>query len=402
MRKRKTMDVRTSRRLRTFLICVLLCAILVACCLLLVDPFRRFCVMRVGYYPVNEVMEQAGYAYTGDLNTYKKTVCGKEITVVFDTATGVCFKNEYSFGIDGAYRNTNGQLFVEKAILERLLTREIVPQNHISFSLETPEVSWLDYPHLVAHAGGSVRMPHENGTYTNSLEALIQNYSLGHRVFEFDFTPTSDDNLALVHDWEQFGYLDGTVFSAQEWKDFETFGSPKTDSRYTTMLIGDLLDEMLVNEDIYVVTDGKLFDEEAKKEFEILYREAQKRDISLLNRFIPQIYRNEMYDILMDVYRFPSVIYTTYVAPLSAGEIIDFVSSHDNIHVITANYKDTRFQETQLQQIHNMGRFFFVHTVNTYSDITQGRNRGVDGFYTDILLPQDLEVYDCINKSGCP
>ena len=383
--------------LRVSLICALLCAVLVSACFLLLNPFRRFCVMRVGYFPVTEVMEQAGFEDSGEVNTYKKVISGKEITVFFDTITGICYKNDYKFSICDAYRNTNGQLFVKKAVLEQILNREIVPQDQFSFALVEHKATWVDYPHLVAHAGGCVRKTNENGTYTNSMEALVQNYSLGHRVFEFDFMPTNDGNLALVHDWDQFGYMDGTVFSSQEWKEFKTFGSPKTDGRYTSMLIGDLLDEMLVNEDFYVVIDGKLEGEEGKREFQIFYDEAVKRDISLLDRFIPQIYNNEMYDSVMEIYPFPSVIYTTYATLLSASEIIDFVSVHDNIQVITANHQDGRFRSGEIQKIHDLGRLFFVHTVNSYYDITAGRSRGVDGFYTDVLLPQDLEIYKSIS-----
>ena len=49
----------------------------------------------------------------------------------------------------------------------------------------------------IAHAGGGIN----NITYSNCLEALNLNYKLGHRVFEIDFSCTSDNKLISLHDW---------------------------------------------------------------------------------------------------------------------------------------------------------------------------------------------------------
>lgn len=96
---------------------------------------------------------------------------------------------------------------------------------------------------MVAHAGGAIREKEYNTFYTNSLEALQQNYSLGHRLFEMDFYLTSDKKLAAVHDWNQFGNKDDVALSSDEWKKFKAYGSPETPSRFTTMLVGDVLDQ---------------------------------------------------------------------------------------------------------------------------------------------------------------
>lgn len=57
-----------------------------------------------------------------------------------------------------------------------------------------------DTMRFVAHAGGAV-----NGrTYTNSLEALQQNYAKGFRIFELDFIKTSDSAYVAAHDWEHW------------------------------------------------------------------------------------------------------------------------------------------------------------------------------------------------------
>ena len=36
----------------------------------------------------------------------------------------------------------------------------------------------------------------------------------------------------------------------------------------------------------------------------------------------------------------------------------------------------------------------YNHTLNTYTDITDGKTKGIDGFYTDLLLPADMMAYE--------
>ena len=134
------------------------------------------------------------------------------------------------------------------------------------------------------------------------------------------------------------------------------------------MLIEDLLDEMLVNKDIFIITDTKAFEiteEEAKLQFQLIYDEAMKRDPELLNRVIPQIYNEEMYDMVSSVYEFPSIIYTVYATSSSGDEIISFSSQRDNIKVITAPVNDARFDETTINKLHESGLLIYNHTIHT-------------------------------------
>jgi glycerophosphoryl diester phosphodiesterase len=68
---------------------------------------------------------------------------------------------------------------------------------------------FIDYT-LIAHAGGTL-FDRDGAmlTYTNSKEAIEQNYRRGHRVFEIDFSLTRDGYLAAVHDWEHGKRLTG-------------------------------------------------------------------------------------------------------------------------------------------------------------------------------------------------
>src|SRR5436190_13322858 len=49
----------------------------------------------------------------------------------------------------------------------------------------------------IAHAGGAL----SEGIYCNCREAFDRSYRRGFRLFETDFSTTTDDQIVLVHDW---------------------------------------------------------------------------------------------------------------------------------------------------------------------------------------------------------
>ncbi len=248
--------------------------------------------------------------------------------------------------------------------------------------------SWLDCTHLIAHAGGGVAEDDGEYTYTNSMEAFCMNYKLGHRVFEFDFLPTTDGDLACTHEWP-----DDVELSSEEW--LSTTVDTEGKYSYTTMVIGDVYDLMLEFPDTYIVTDTKLTDpDDVAAEFQILYEKAAERDISLLDRVVPQIYTDEMYDVIMEVYDWPSIIYTTYKTrkdeSVTADDILSFAASKDNIDVITASRKDTRFQDEGVQKVHDAGMLLFVHTIDDMDELVSFEEAGADGFYTNFITPDEF------------
>ncbi|MEY8481361.1 glycerophosphodiester phosphodiesterase family protein [Lachnospiraceae bacterium 48-21] len=350
------------------------------------------------FYPVKDVMLSDGYKEE-EPYVFEKNVSGKDISVSFDFKEKLCSKNQYEFPLDDVVRENDSVFYVKRDKLESILNCKLEYRKGTvavdSVNYEAHE--WTEFPALIAHAGGTIREKEYNSYYTNSLEALVTNYNLGHRVFEFDFYLTSDQKLAAVHDWVQFGYQDGTALSSEEWKNFKTYGSPVTEGRYTTMLVEDILDEMMVNKDIFIVTDTKAFeitDEETRLQFQLIYDEAMKRDPELLNRFIPQIYNEEMYEMLASIYHFPSIIYTIYATTASAEQIMNFSVQHDNIKVITAPVSDLRFGEEEIDTLHSSGLLLYNHTIHTYAELSAGRAKGVDGFYTGLLLPRDINLYE--------
>ena len=252
--------------------------------------YVRTNLLTSGLYPVEETLLEAGYTKTK--TGFRKKDANVIIDIQWNAKTKVFDKNHYRFK---AHQETTfwKKTYVDKETLERLTNGQLSNQyGFVQYTKVNKKDCLRVSPRLIAHAGGTAREKEYNTKYTNSLEALRQNYNLGHRLFEMDFNLTSDKKLAAVHDWHHFGNKDDVAPSSKEWKKFQGYGSPETPSRFTTMLIGDVFDQMIINRDMVLVTDIKSMEiskEDRITQFKELVSEANKRDKELLDRVIPQI-----------------------------------------------------------------------------------------------------------------
>ena len=361
--------------------------------------YVRTNLLTSGLYPVEETLLEAGYTKTK--TGFRKKDANVIIDIQWNAKTKVFDKNQYRFK---AHQETTfwKKTYVDKETLERLTNGQLSNQYGFVQYTKVNKKDWLRVsPRLIAHAGGTVREKEYNTKYTNSLEALRQNYNLGHRLFEMDFNLTSDKKLAAVHDWHHFGNKDDVAPSSKEWKKFQGYGSPETPSRFTTMLIGDVFDQMIINRDMVLVTDTKSMEipkEDRIKQFKELVSEANKRDKELLDRVIPQIYHQEMFGEIESIYPFKHVIYTLYASPDSGEEVLDFIAKHKEIEAVTVPIDDSRLTPKFIEQVHKLGKRVYVHTIQTYESLTKYAAINVDGFYTGLLTPQDMAVYESVSK----
>lgn len=363
-------------------------------CLLI--GYKHFSLLRDGYMPLNTVLEKQSFKKISD-GQYEKKIGDLSYSLLIDTDKNSVTKAGYQFDISNDIQYFLWMDYLSADKIEEIFNIQVsssgifVDVKDIEFS----QHEWTEeFPNLIAHAGGTYREKAYNTFYTNSLEALQQNYSMGHRVFEMDFYLTSDGKMAAVHDWDQFGYMNGVALSSDEWKNFQTFGSPVTDSRFTTMLIGDVLDQMLINKDMFLVTDTKSFEvskEEMITQFTEIYNEAMKRDPKLLNRIVPQVYNEDMFHSIQSIFKFPSVIYTLYATQSSAEAITQFANANPEIKVITMSTGDPRFGTEFFASLHAVNKKVYTHTIHTYDELTKYSALGIDGFYTGLLLPSDME-----------
>ena len=289
------------------------------------------------------------------------------ISVFLSMNLSACIKNDKNEDIE-TDKETNIELNTEQYedILETSPLKEDDSHNWI----------W-ESNGLVAHAGGWINKSQQVG---NCRESVINSYNRGHRVFELDFNLTTDGKLAVVHDWAGYSGMK----SSEEWKEIKIWGV------FTSMMLEDVLDIMLENKDMYIITDTKSYSyttEQIIEQFKILVDTAKEKDpsLELLNRIIPQIYNQPMYDIIMEQYDFESVIYTLYKSPDKDDDVVKFIKNHENIKVVTM--LPERSKPEFVEKITKAGKYIYLHTINDEEEIENYKKAGIWGFYTDIIYP---------------
>lgn len=254
-----------------------------------------------------------------------------------------------------------------------------------SSELDQPfDYSWAEQHPYIAHAFGGIL----GNTYTNSYEAFLLNYQLGHRVFEVDFFLTDDGKTVAAHDDASWRTNARVPFEPGD-KPFtyDNFMSSLWNDKYHPVDLALLFRLLQQYPDIYIVTDTKFYDEaNVRQQFNAFVETASTIDSSLLNRFIIQIYKPEMLEWIMEIYPWKSVIYTLYanegawtpenVLAFSKESGVKFITMWDNwlTPEIANSWKSA-------------GIKIATHTINNLSQAQQSRARGADVIYTDFLLP---------------
>ena len=245
----------------------------------------------------------------------------------------------------------------------------------------TVDDSWNLYP--IAHAMGSI----DGYDYTNSLEAFENNYELGHRVFEVDFSITSDGKMVCCHDWNA-GYQAG--IDSEHIPSEAVFKATPILEQYTPLTLADVLLLMKEYKDIYIVTDTKSASNKISEHFEIILNTAYEMQAEeVLDRIIVQIYKGKTLELVKEVYDFPIIIYTLYSSGWD-GNSEDFLDicrfcKKNNIRNITMWYYLATSEILEIAKSYDIA--VFVHTVNNLEEADELIQRGVKGVYTDELTP---------------
>lgn len=238
----------------------------------------------------------------------------------------------------------------------------------------------------IAHAGGII----DEYSYSNCRDAVLLNYDKGQRVFELDFAVTSDNKLVCKHDWDyviQEGGVPGEVWDEQRFMSTPIF------KEYTPLSFESLCALMEEYPDIRIVTDTK--DEEAqavRRDFEIMVNTAREcGKESVLDRIIVQIYNEEMYDTIYQVYPFKSWIYTLYKFfggdAETFRECVRFCYENNINGITTWNY----FVTPELIEIaKEYGISYYAHTENDVENAKSMIGQGLTGIYTDSITPDML------------
>lgn len=257
-----------------------------------------------------------------------------------------------------------------------------------AFSL-TAFAGWQDGNPLVAHALGESRGKIE----TNAKEAFLESWGSGFRAMEVDFTYTSDGVLVARHDFE----ADGSYYRLeQEAKaplvmDRNTFQSSKICFDQTPLTAVDVLSLMVEYPDVYLITDTKDTDKATvEKQFKDLKQIAEAMEQPhILNRIIPQIYNEEMYDWVKEIYPFQEWIYTLYLNYYpDYPKIAEFCEAKG---IGTVTIENARVTKDVVDTLHAKGIKVYAHTINRYKQFQDLLALGVDGIYTDRIKPYELK-----------
>lgn len=259
---------------------------------------------------------------------------------------------------------------------------------------------WYDNYDVICHALG---LTEEGYEYTNSKEAFEYNYELGQRVFEVDLQLTSDNVMVLRHDWDYHDLGQGEYFNWSE--DFmpvptaEEFLAAPIYWKYTPLSLADWFEIMKNHPDIYMVTDSKFSLEEPEKvseQFRIIVDTAIDNGYEdVLSRVIVQIYTEDMYEQVMEVYPFTHVIWTLYYCGYQdSAEMAQFCRDKEiEALAIPAGWW-TEWAEQDMEP-HNLR--VFAYTVNNEAWAEDLLQRGVSGIYSDTLTNEQVAA---MKKNG--
>jgi len=252
------------------------------------------------------------------------------------------------------------------------------------------DYSWAETNPYIAHAFGGIL----GDSYTNSYEAFLLNYQLGHRVFEVDFSVTSDGKTVAAHDpehWTANSQVSPTPNAASPAPDvqsftYDNFMSSLWYGKYHPVDLTELFQILQDHPDIYIVTDTKYLDKEhVQQQFSAFRSTADGIDLALLDHFIIQIYQPEMLDQIMTIYPWKSVIYTLYNDPNWTPENVLAFSEASGVKFITI------WDDLLTTDISNLwkpsGIKIATHTLNNATRAADSHARGADIIYTDFLLP---------------
>ncbi len=119
-------------------------------------------------------------------------------------------------------------------------------------SIRTPEeiaTQSTDPARLIAHAGGAWK----GNKYTNSIEALNDNYKKGFRLFELDIIKTTDGHFVACHDWPYWKKKTG--YQGDIPVDLKTFHANRTVLNYTPTDLDMINDWFTAHPDAILITD---------------------------------------------------------------------------------------------------------------------------------------------------
>jgi len=162
-----------------------------------------------------------------------------------------------------------------------------------------------DSDRFIAHSGGQI----DNYAYTDTLEALNENYKKGFRLFELDIIKTKDNFFVASHDWDtwkkQTKYKKNIPPTLNEFKKYKIY------NKYTPIDINDINQWFKNHKNSVLVTDkinnpkefSKIFINKKQLIMELFdwyaVKEAQRVNITAMptGNIVKKLKRNILYKL---------------------------------------------------------------------------------------------------------
>ena len=275
----------------------------------------------------------------------------------------------------------DGITFIKTKIFSSTEKTEEPVMTDVDFSAYNPLVdennAWYCNP-IIAHGGGGIY----GQIYTNSLEAMQLSVENGVNIIEVDMVISADKQLILKHDWDEDEEGNDIILSHEE------FMGNAISYLYTPMDINALFEFMKLHENVYIVVDVK----GGQEAYELLVNAAISSDNEkLLDRFIIQLYARDGYWAMKEIYPFENFLYTLYVSNDKDWNGIAAFCLDNDIHVVTmpVGWAVSAGEELNVFQEQNI--HVYVHTVNDMQTVIDMKAKGISGFYSDWLKPEDFK-----------
>jgi len=259
---------------------------------------------------------------------------------------------------------------------------------------------------LIAHACGI----YDGQAYVNSLEAFLEGYKNGYRIFEIDLHYTKEKDVISYHSSTGYNFIPEEEMDKKTWgligcaiakapllSDTKLFraSSKKILSDYeqrdltpfTPKLLAAVcsrfpdvkfvLDTMNTRKSIYL------------DQYKMIINEFLKRGIDY-NQIIPQFYNVNMARKAQQEFGFENSIYTLYRRPFIQGNVLKELSNNPFIRSVTISKQRLIRHISFIDKLHELGVECNTHTIDNRDEISCFIDMGVDMIYSHIS-PKEMK-----------
>ena len=257
-----------------------------------------------------------------------------------------------------------------------------MPSENNVFTLYKDTVESSSY---FAHALGGI----DGYTYTNSAEALENSYASGFRLFEADFSLTSDGKAVLSHGFGERDYLlrlglenlKGENAYTPTYDEFMAFSIM---GKFTPMGAHDLYLFMKEHNDMFLLVDvGELSYDDTRAVYSEIVQSFENDDAAL-SRLIVGGHTFEMIDAVKSVYDFS--LFNLYYSGKIINESFDtadFISYCENNGIQSLSCAAAYFTPVSAEELSHSSLYKFVFTINDENAAKAAFDLGADAVGTD-------------------